>query len=142
MFSATLRLLLTASTVLVATVCCTAPAHAIGDSGGCGDPTSGPLGKALKGGSASDVERELLAWVTYAEKSQGVLRKVLVTETKRQEWRKQRVRELIEGVHEKGAICVPGPLLPVALGAGNVEVARYLVGTPAGEPEVAASHPL
>jgi hypothetical protein len=111
---------------------CTAPAHAIGDSGGCGDWTGGPLGKALKGGSVADVERELLAWVAYAEKSQGILAKVLTTESKRKEWRKQRLRELVEGVHEKGAVCRPGPLVPVALRAGNVEVVRYLIGTPAG----------
>lgn len=127
-----LRSLLTASIVLVAAAVCTTPAHAIGDSGGCGDPTSGPLGKALKAGSAADVERELMAWIAYEEKNQGVLRRAFLTDLQKQEWRKRRLRELIEGVHEKGAFCVPGPLLPIALRAGNVEVARYLVGTPAG----------
>ena len=107
-------------------------ALAIGDSGGCGDPLSGPLGQALKAGSATDVEREILSWVSREEKRRGTLVNVFTTESQKAQWRKLRTRELIEGVHEKDAFCRPGALLGTALQAGNLEVVRYLTGTPAG----------
>lgn len=118
----------------LAAVCCPLPASAIGGSGACGDRTGGPLGNALKTGSVADVERELLAWVTFEENSQSALAKLFSTEQKRQEWRRQRLQELVEGVHEKGAVCRPGPLVLIALRAGNVEVVRYLVNPPMTTP--------
>jgi hypothetical protein len=54
-----------------------------------------------------------------------------------QAWRREQVRNLIQGTHEKGAVCVPGPLLVAAVHAGNVEVVRFLLHKPMGvEPQV------
>ena len=107
-------------------------AYAIGDSGGCGNWLQSPLGKSVTSGTAADVERELLATVARQERERGRLRELFSTESDRQRWRQQELQNLIAGVHEKGSACRPGPLLPEALRAGNAEVVRYLLGSPAG----------
>jgi len=107
-------------------------AHAIGDSGGCADPLGGPLGRALKTGKPQDVAQAIGDWVAHKQKSQGLVRSSLIgaTAERQQAWRREQALKLIQGIHEKGAVCVPGPLLPVAVLAGNVEVVRFLLHKP------------
>ncbi|GAA5162115.1 hypothetical protein [Viridibacterium curvum] len=111
-------------------------AHAIGDSGGCGDPLGGPLGKAIKSGPPQEVEHEIARWVDYKEKNLAWTKKLLFLapggDTARQQWRQQQTRNLLEGSHEKDAVCAPGPLLPAAVRSGNLEVVRFLLGSPMG----------
>ncbi|MES2993456.1 MAG: hypothetical protein V4844_18680, partial [Pseudomonadota bacterium] len=124
-------------TLAVVIAFCAIPmANAIGDSGGCGDPSGGPLGKALKSGRSEDVEREVLNWISYKEKNLGVATKfthlLAGGDKARQQWRQQQALDLLEGTHDKNAVCVPVPLLPVAVRAGNLGVVRFLLGTPMG----------
>jgi hypothetical protein len=96
-------------------------AHAIGDSGGCMDFGSSPLGKALRDGAPLQVEREIMAWVEkFAPRS-------LWSRS-----RKQDILNFIQGSHAKNAVCAPGALLPIAINAGNVEVTRFLLAKPLG----------
>jgi hypothetical protein len=125
--------------VLLAAGCITT-AHAIGDSGGCGDPLSGPLGRALKGGTPQDVESAINTWIDAKQSSAGIVASLAQRARKvggEQGWRRQQTLNLIEGKHEKDASCVPGPLLTVALLAGNVDVVQFLLNRPLGvEPRV------
>jgi hypothetical protein len=116
-------------------VCSVPAAHAIGDSGGCGDPLGGNLGTALKSGNTEAIKAALNAWLDASERNLGTLKhlslQALGTDA-RLNWRNQQALNLIEGNHEKGAVCVPGPLLPVAMNAGNVEGTQYLLNQPVG----------
>lgn len=110
-------------------------AHAIGDSGGCGSWLRSPLGKAIESGVPEDVVREVENWVDYKEKSLSRLTKLkhwASGGTARQQWRQQQTLNLLEGIPEKGAVCSSGALLPAAVHAGNLEVARFLLGSPMG----------
>lgn len=110
-------------------------AHAIGDSGGCGDPLDGGLGKALRSGDAQEIEAELNKWLDNREKNLTALKRVAAPAKGTDAWRAGRSRQalnLIEGRHDKNDFCVPGALLPVAMNAGNVEGTRYLLGRPFG----------
>jgi hypothetical protein len=110
-------------------------AHAIGDSGGCADPLGGPLGQALKTGGPAAVEKALDAWVDARQSSLSRMAQAAqraVGSDEKGSLRRKAIQNLIEGVHEKGASCVPGPLLIAAVHAGNLEVVRYLLDKPMG----------
>jgi hypothetical protein len=134
---------------LLLSFCAASAAYAIGDSGGCGDVFNTPMGKALKAGSAADVEREIMIWVVAEEKQldlkekQGTFTSFFhslfsrqpsqaSTSAQRLQRRQSTILALIEGRHPKYATCRPGALLPIALLEENVEVVRYLTGTPLG----------
>lgn len=108
--------------------------HAFGS--GCSDPLGGPFGKAIKSGSPQDVEREIARWVDYKEKNLAPTKKLLFLapggDTAKQQWRQRQTLNLLEGSHEKDAACAPGPLLPAAISSGNLEVVRFLLGSPMG----------
>lgn len=134
------------SSVLIsfALLLCGAPvAHAIGDSGGCGDPLGGPLGRALRTGAPNDVKLEIDRTVDYKERNLSLATRAahrIVGAARRQEWRRKQILNLIEGDQEKDSVCVPGPLLPAAVHAGNLEVVRFLLNRPMGvDPRVGSS---
>lgn len=107
-------------------------AYAIGGSGGC-DPLRGALGQTIQHGTPADVERELKKWVDNKERGLSTIAVLRISgEKKKEEWRRRQTLNLIEGAHEKGAVCVLGPLLPVAADAGNLEVVRFLLDRPLG----------
>jgi hypothetical protein len=110
------------------------PAHAAGGSSGCSDARNGPLGQALKVGKPADVEREITRWLDAREQGLGLgtqATHAVLGEGRRQEWRAQETRNLVEGVQDEAA-CAPTPLLPVAMQAGNLDVVRFLLGKPLG----------
>lgn len=137
-----MKLLGTLALASVLMACCLPGAHAIGDSGGCGDPLGGRLGTALKSGNSQAIEAALNDWLDYREKSLSTFKRLSLQAggaDARRTWRNQLALNLIEGNHEKGETCVPGALLPVAMNAGNVEGTQYLLNQPVGvKPSVPA----
>ncbi len=88
------------------------------------------LEKAVKTGAPVDVEREMLKWLDDQDRRRGLL--ASVSQALSGVRQPQRLARLIEGAHEKDAVCAPRALLPLALNQGNVEVVRFLLGQPLG----------
>lgn len=74
-------------------------AHAIGGSGGCGDPLDRGLGKALRSGDTQEIEAELNKWLDNKERILTTLKRVAApakgTDAWRA-WRSQQALNLIE----------------------------------------------
>lgn len=101
-------------------------AHAIGDSAGCPNPIDTRLGQALDHGSPSAVENILLGALEYHEKQLGRF----TTDATRKEFRRKNTLELLDSPAKSG--CYTGPVLNFAAKGGNLEVVRYLLGSPLG----------
>lgn len=110
--------------------------YAIGDSGGCGDPLAGSLGEALRSGTPEQLENTIRKWVALKEEHLSTKEKLAFLfnggNDARARWRAKQIENIIEGVHEKNASCVPGPLFPIAVHAGNIAVVRFLLSEPMG----------
>lgn len=102
-------------------------AHAIGDSAGCPNPIDTRLGQALDHGSPSAVENILLGALEYHEKQLGRF----TTDATRKELLRKKKIQLMEGPYHTYD-CSPGPVLNFAAKGGNLEVVRYLLGSPLG----------
>jgi hypothetical protein len=113
-------------------------AYAIG--GGCVDTLGGSLGAAIKTGLPQDLEREIAKRVDYKQERLGFSKKLVLAaggEPARLTWRREAALKLIEGKFDYNEHCSPGPLLEAAVRFGNLEIIRYLLGSPMGlNPEV------
>jgi hypothetical protein len=123
--------------IAVAAVFSTIPvAHAIGGSVGCGgDWIDGPLGKAVTSGTPDEFRRAVTNWIDRAEKEDlGGLGRLqhFASSSARQRWRDKKTLDLLEGNLAKDDGCAPRSQVAAAIRAGNVEVMRFLVGTPMG----------
>jgi hypothetical protein len=101
--------------------CVAITAHAVGDSGGCLELDRQPLGKALREGTPQDAEAAIQQWVDHDAPRFSLSYS-----------RERAILNLIQASYEKRPPCAPNSLLYYALDAGNVEVVRYLLGTPLG----------
>lgn len=109
-------------------------AYAIGDSGGC-NPDASPLGRALKHGAPQDLENVIVRFIDSQEEKL-VLKKLQFMlpggDEARQSWRQEMARTVLEGTYKRKTSCRRGHLLPVAIRNANLEVVRYLLGSPMG----------
>ncbi|TWO64464.1 hypothetical protein FN976_28045 [Caenimonas sedimenti] len=111
----------------------TSAAHAIG--GGCGDWLERPMGKAATSGTPADVQREITTWLDAKAKEVSLLQslKHFASGLAKQRWRERWLQGLMfSGLSSEDEVCAPGPLLPAAIRAGNLEVVRFLTGSPLG----------
>lgn len=125
-----LRMLLYRFVFIFLAIACSQMAYAIGDSGGCGSVENSALGQALMYGSAAEAERQIQIRVEEQPTDYLAFLKLFLRGGNLHDWKIRNTKEVIAGTTR--TLCSPGPLLRVAVSAGNVEVVKHLLTHPAG----------
>jgi hypothetical protein len=127
--------------VLIPALLLSQPALALGGTG-CGSLEGSPLGKAAREGNRAQFDRAIQDMVADDERSLGrpVVIKLSMQSRGLEKWRLDRTRSILNGNHPPRTACGWGPLLPLAVNAGNLEVVRYLLNHPVGVDPIAAEY--